>query len=290
LKTKLQDFTIPLWTGSIPNYQDVGETEYVDTSSDVESYKLVTEPAISIFFPSKKNSSRQAVLIIPGGGYQAVVHKWEGSDVAKWLNSNGITAIVLKYRLPNAKNNIVRDKSPIMDAAQAFKLIKENAVNWNIDINNIGVMGFSAGGHLASTLGTHFNDNLLNDQSDVLKLRPNFMVLVYPVISMEKEFTHIGSRENLFGSNPELELMEYYSSENYVSKNTPPSFLVHTSDDEVVDVENTISFYKALRNKKVNSELHVFPHGEHGFSLANGLGQLESWKSLCINWLRNYNK
>ena len=176
--TKAQNFVIPLWDGNIPNYQEVGEVEILNSKSSTEHYKLVQKPDISVFLPSKNNRTGQAVLVIPGGGYQAIVHIWEGVDIAKWLNSNGIAAIVLKYRLPNAKSNIISHKSPLLDASQAMRIIRKNAKEWQIDKNNIGVMGFSAGGHLASTLGTHHNKdkNQQPDRIDSTSSRPDFMV------------------------------------------------------------------------------------------------------------------
>jgi len=287
--TKAQNFVIPLWSGNIPNYQEVGELEILKNMSSTEHYKLVQKPDISVFLPSKNNRTGQAVLVIPGGGYQAIVHIWEGEDIAKWLNSNGIAAIVLKYRLPNAKSNIIRHKSPLLDASRAIKIVKEHAEEWQIDKNNIGVMGFSAGGHLASTLGTHYDKDMNSqlDRIDSISSRPDFMVLMYPVVTMNERFTHMGSRNNLLGTNPSPELVDYYSNEKQISVNTPPTFIVHSSDDDVVLVENSTAFYKALQEKNIDSEMHIFQYGGHGFALANGKGYLELWKSICIAWLKN---
>ena len=231
----------------------------------------------------------QAVLVIPGGGYGAVVYKWEGTDIAKWLNANGIAGIVLKYRLPNAKSNIISHKSPLLDASRAMKIIRANSDKWNIDKNNIGVMGFSAGGHLASTLGTHYDrdGNEGIDEIDIISSRPDFMILMYPVITMDESFTHLGSRKNLLGENPSKELADYYSNERQITENTSPTFLVHSSDDKVVPVKNSIQFYTSLQEKGVKVEMHIYEHGKHGFALANGKGYLGSWKSICIDWMRH---
>jgi len=287
-----QDFRIPLWNDYIPNYQDVGEKEISNDDADIEHYRIVTNPDISVYLPAKKNSSGQAVLIIPGGGYGVVVYKWEGTDIAKWLNAYGITGIVLKYRLPHMKSNIVRDKSPLLDASRAMKIIRANADKWHIDKNNIGVMGFSAGGHLASTLGTHYDrdGNEGIDDIDTINSRPDFMVLMYPVITMDETFTHMGSRKNLLGENPSQELIDYYSNEKQITKNTPTTFLVHSSDDDAVPVENSIRFYESLHKHGVKAEMHIFEYGGHGFALASDKGYLESWKDLCIDWLRHLNK
>ncbi|MEN8247660.1 MAG: alpha/beta hydrolase [Bacteroidota bacterium] len=285
---KAQDFTIPLWSSNIPNYQEVGEENISDYDADHEHYSLIVKPEISVYLPAKQNATGQAVLIAPGGGYNTVVHVWEGVDIAKWLNSQGIAAIVLKYRLPHAKSNIEEYKSPLLDAARAMRIIRANADDWRINKNNIGVLGFSAGGHVASTLGIRFDKSIgeFNDGVDSLSARPDFMVLIYPVISMSASFAHEGSRLFFLGENPDKELMEYYSNEKHVTKDTPPTFLIHSSDDDVVSVENSIAFYLALRTNDIDVEMHIFKHGEHGFSLANGQGGLESWRKLCINWLR----
>ena len=289
--TKAQNFVIPLWSSGMPNYQEVGEVELLKNESSTEHHKLVTKPDISIFLPSKNNRTGQAVLVIPGGGYHAIACIKEGDDIAKWLNSNGIVGIVLKYRLPNAKSNIISHKSPLLDASRAMKIIREHAEEWHINKNNIGVMGFSAGGHLASTLGTHYDKdgNPKSDKIDSISSRPDFMILMYPVITMDERFTHMGSRNNLLGDNPSPELVDYYSNEKQVSEETPPTIIFHTTDDAAVPVENSIAFYKALNEKNIDSEMHIFQHVKHGFALANGKGYLELWKSICIAWLRNIN-
>ena len=280
---------IPLWEKDIPNYKETGEVNTEVFRDNLEISTLVSKPEMSVYLPSQKNSNGQAVLIIPGGGYEVIVNAWEGDDVAKWFNSYGISAIVLKYRLPHGKSNIDREKSPLLDAARAMRIVRENAEDWNLDKDNIGVMGFSAGGHLASTLATHYGDSTLGvkDKIDLLSAKPDFSLLIYPVISMSADFTHEGSRYFFMGENPDKEKMEYYSSEKYVTKDTPPTFLVHSSDDEVVEVDNSIAFYRQLIKNKVDAEMHIFQNGEHGFSLANGQGNVEAWKNLCIAWLKN---
>jgi acetyl esterase/lipase len=290
--TNAQDLTLPLWpAGKLPNYQKSDDVEKRE-STDIVRFSKGQSPEIAVFLPSKKNATRQAVIICPGGGYAYLAYDWEGTDVAKLLNSKGITAIVLKYRLPNSKSNITPNLSPLMDAKRAMRIVRANADKWGIQKNNIGIMGFSAGGHLASTLATHFDEGDANSKDSIEQQssRPDFAVLVYPVITMNKAFTHMGSRTNLLGNNPDSSLVALYSNELQVTKQTPPSFLIHATDDKTVPVENSLRFYEAAKNNGVPVEMHIFPHGGHGFSLAIGKGELESWTDLLITWLRTLNK
>ena len=283
-----QNFILPLWEDNIPN----SPKERLKKSYDDQHYSVVTNPDIAVYLPSKWNFTGRAVLVIPGGGYHAIAYTWEGTDVAKWLNANGIVAAVLKYRLPNdTTTNIIRYKSPLLDASRAIRILRANAEKWNIDKNKIGVMGFSAGGHLASTLGTHFNEEKnRNGAIDTISSRPDFMVLMYPVITMDAKYAHMGSRRNLLGNKPSQQLIDYYSSEKQVSANTPPTFIVHASDDKVVPVQNSILFYEALIQHGVSAEMHIYQYGAHGFSLANDKGYLTSWKKRCLDWLNSLNK
>lgn len=284
-----QDLVIPLWIGDIPNYVETGEKEQVgNVGEKFEMYTSVINPDISVYFPSKKSIKKdKVILVIPGGAYGAIVYKWEGSSIAKFLSEKGFTAIVLKYRLPNSKSSAIGFKSPLLDAERAMRLIKSNADKWGI--KQVGVMGFSAGGHLASTLGTHFDveKGFVSDDVDSLSSRPDFMVLMYPVITMDSTFTHIGSRNNLLGDNPSKDLIEFYSNEKQVTKSTPPTFIVHSMDDDVVPVHNSLVFYNTLQKHKINSELHIYQYGGHGFALAEGRGYLETWKHICIEWINN---
>ncbi|MDQ3842523.1 MAG: alpha/beta hydrolase, partial [Bacteroidota bacterium] len=241
--------------------------------------------------PAKRNATGQAVVVCPGGGYGVLAYDWEGTDVAKWLNANGIAAAVLKYRLPNSKSNVVPHLSPLMDAKRAIRLVRAHADQWNIKRDKVGVMGFSAGGHLASTLGTHFDggDSKATDSVERFSSRPDFMILMYPVISMSKNIMHVGSRNNLIGDQPDTALARLYSNELQVTKETPPTFLVHATDDTGVPVENSLLFYQALKDKGVSAEMHLYPYGGHGFGLAVGRGYLQTWTDRCIDWLRSLN-
>lgn len=287
-----QEITLPLWPeGKVPNYQKTDETEKSD-STEIVRISKVQNPEIAVFLPSKRNATGQAVVICPGGGYGILAYDWEGTDIAKWLNSKGITAIVLKYRLPNSKSNIVPHMSPLMDAKRAIRMVRANADKWNLKKNQVGIMGFSAGGHLASTAGTHFDNGKTNSTDSIEKLssRPDFMVLVYPVITMSKSIMHSGSRNNLIGEKPDAQLANFYSNELQVTKQTPPTFLVHATDDSGVPVENSLLFYQALKENGVPAEMHVYPKGGHGFGLALGIEETESWTDRCIDWLRSLNK
>ena len=290
--TFAQDHTISLWAaGKVPNYQKTDETEKLE-STDIVRISKVQSPGIAVFLPAKKNSTGQAVIICPGGGYAYLSYNWEGTDVAKLLNAKGITAVVLKYRLPNAKSNITPNLSPLMDAKRAIRILRANADKWGINKNNIGIMGFSAGGHLASTLATHFDEGDRNSKDSIEQQssRPDFAVLVYPVISMDKKITHMGSHNNLIGENADSALTRLYSNELQVTKQTPPTFLLHSTDDKSVPVENSLRFYQALKNNGVPVEMHIFPTGGHGYGLALGKGSLESWTELLVTWMRGLAK
>jgi acetyl esterase/lipase len=287
-----QEINLPLWpAGKVPNYQKTSETEKRDTAATIH-ISLVQSPDITVYMPSQRAATGQAVIICPGGGYVNLSYSWEGSDVAKLLNAKGITAIVLKYRLPNSKSNITPHLSPLMDAKRAIRLVRANAARWNINPSKVGIMGFSAGGHLASTLGTHFDNGDANaaDTVERFSSRPDFMVLVYPVISMSKPIMHAGSRNNLIGANADSSLARLYSNELQVTKQTPPTFLVHATDDKTVPVENSLLMYQALKDNGVPVEMHIYPTGGHGFGLALGKGYLETWTDRLVDWLRGLNK
>tara|TARA_R110002049_G_scaffold38978_4_gene120400 strand:- start:1334 stop:2176 length:843 start_codon:yes stop_codon:yes gene_type:complete len=279
---------MPLWSGKIPNHQETNEVE-TQENGDILRIKNVQKPTLDIYLPAKKNSIGKAMVICPGGGYGGLAYDWEGTDIAKWLNSKGIAAFVLKYRLPKSKSIIFGNKAPLQDAQRAIRLIRHNAEKWNVSKNQIGIMGFSAGGHLASTLGTHFNDgeNSLPSRIDSLSARPDFMVLIYPVITMRSPYTHEGSRNNLLGDSPNRELIDFYSNELHVNKNTPPTFIVHSTDDKGVSVMNSILFYEALEKEGVYSEMHIYPKGGHGFALAIGQGHLQTWVDRLSEWLES---
>ncbi len=287
-----QEMSLPLWpAGKVPNYQKTAEKEKWD-SADIVHVRLVQTPEMTVYLPAKKTATGQAVIICPGGGYSYLSYNWEGTDPAGYFVAKGIAAIILKYRLPNSKSNITPHLSPLMDAKRAMRIVRANAPKWNIKKNAIGIMGFSAGGHLASTLGTHFDSGeaTATDSIERQSSRPDFMVLVYPVISMSKPIMHEGSRNNLIGANPDSSLAKLYSNELHVTKETPPTFLVHTTDDKAVPVENSLLFYQALKDNNVPAEMHVYPTGGHGFGMGLGKGYLDTWMDRCVDWLKGLNK
>jgi len=279
--------SIPLWSNEIPNRQASDEKE-IRNDGDILWIEKVQVPDLAIYLPTKSHATGQAVVICPGGGYQGLAYDWEGTDIAKWFNSKGIAAFVLKYRLPQSGSVVVSHKAPLQDAQRALRFVRSNSEKWNVDKGMIGVMGFSAGGHLASTLGTHFDDSVYAkiDGIDSESARPDFMILVYPVITMKKLYTHEGSRKALLGENPGDDLIEEFSNELQVSSTTPPTFIVHSTDDKAVPVENSLQFYQALKNNDVSCEMHIYPYGGHGYSLAIGKGHLQTWPDRLYEWLQ----
>ena len=282
-----QDKTVDLWE-VIPNRQETSEKEVIE-HDDITKVFLVQTPALDIFLPTKRASNGKAVIICPGGGYRGLAYDWEGIDVAKWYNSKGITAFVLKYRLPNSKSILISHEAPLQDAQRAVRWVRFHAKDFNLNPNDIGIMGFSAGGHLASTLGVQFDNrnNFVEDVLDTISARPDFMVLIYPVITMKDKYAHKGSQNNLLGKNASDSLKTKYSNELRVNENTPPTFLVHSGNDESVPVENSLKFYKALKDKGVKAEMHIYPTGGHGYALAIDKGHLQTWTNRLEDWLES---
>lgn len=278
---------IPLWEqGQIPNYQKSdGQEKYPERN--ITWIENVQEPALEIYAPSVQNANGMAVLICPGGGYHGLAYDWEGTDYAKWFNSMGITAFILKYRIPTAESVIISYKAPMQDAQRAIRYIRMNADKYHLNTNKIGVIGSSAGGHLASSLGTHYNEDFYVgiDPQDSISCRPDFMMLIYPVISMLDNITHGGSRKNLLGENPTQELIHKFSNDEQVDENTPPTFIIHSGNDTAVPVENSIRMYQALVKNKVEATMHIFPKGGHGFSLGISNKNAPNWTPLAQEWL-----
>jgi acetyl esterase/lipase len=276
---------IHVWSDNIPNSienKDYKEDVTYDELNEVKEIRKISTTTLTLFLVPKEIANGTAVVICPGGGYSKVVMNKEGYKVAKWLNSLGISAFVLKYRLPNDLIMIDKTIGPLQDVQEALRIVRKNSEQWNINPTKIGIMGFSAGGHLASTLSTHYNQEVYH--SNKISARPDFSILIYPVISMEKDITHIGSKNSLLGTEASNELIENYSNEKQIDKNTPKTFIVHAVDDKAVPVENSINYLLALKNNDIPSELHVFEEGGHGFGLGRS-GTSYYWPEYLEKWL-----
>lgn len=274
--------TIDLYSSTIPNSKPNG-IEEVELKKDGQffGYKNVTLPSLKIYLPEKHLATGTAVIICPGGGYGMESFKLEGIQIAEAFLRKGIAAFVLKYRLPSDSSMIDKSIGPLQDAQQALKIIRQRASEWSLDKKRIGIMGFSAGGHLASTVGTHFNKSYIHNNEGI-DLRPDFMILIYPVISMKDQLTHKGSRENLLGKSASEEQILKFSNELHVNSSTPPTWLTHSGDDTVVPVENSIRFYQALIHHKIPSEMHLYPKGNHGFVLNL---DTDEWMQPLFSWM-----
>ncbi|HJS01059.1 MAG TPA: alpha/beta hydrolase [Flavobacterium sp.] len=278
-----QEF-IPLWPKSkMPNTKGM-KLEHIE---ERERITQVAQPGMYAFFTSKEENTASAVLICPPGGYAKLTYNIAGFQFAKWLNTMGINAFVLIHRLPTSPDLIEREKGPIQDAQRAMKIIRSNAVTWGINPSKIGVMGASAGGHLATTLGTHSEDySTIKDDLDRFSFSPNFMVLISPVITMRK-YAHIGSLENFLGKNPTQNQIDSFSNENRVNTTTPPTFIVLAQNDPVVNPINAMLFYQALIDKNISGSLHIFPEGGHSIALKNNPKSINLWTSLCEEWFND---
>lgn len=259
---------LPLWAGDAPGAM---------------GKKPEDIPTISLYRPGGGTANVPAILVCPGGGYGHLADH-EGHNIAVWLNKIGIAAAVLKYRLGPRYGH----PAPMLDASRAIRTLRAKAKEWDLDPNRIGIWGFSAGGHLASTIATRFDGGDPNaaDPIERVRSRPDIVVLAYPVISMSETITHAGSRKNLLGANPSAQLVASLSNELQVSAQTPLAFLFHTADDNAVPVENSLLFAAALRTAKVPYELHIFEKGRHGVGLAPDDPSLSGWPKLLENWLR----
>ena len=275
--------TIPLYTSDIPYFLKNNLEEQTELTKDAGIHiSIINTPEMYIYKPEKsKDALTSAVLIMPGGSYRYLSMFHEGIEVADWFNKKGILAVILKSRLPDDRLMTNKEIVPLTDAKQALKILKNKAETYGIDPNKIGVMGFSAGGHLAATLSTNFDDGV----------KPAFSILIYPVISMTNNLTHLGSRNALLGENPDEALIEKFSNEKQITNNVPPTFLVHASNDTSVPYQNSLVYYQNLINQEIKqSELHIFPTGGHGFWMAKGLkGTVAEWPSLLENWLKDNN-
>jgi pectinesterase len=272
-------------TSSFTNMNPANQTPIVlwpDGAPGALGKEDVDIPTLTPFLPLKEKATGAAVIVCPGGGYGHLADH-EGAPVAQWLNSIGITAFVLKYRLGPRYHH----PAPLQDAARAIRMVRARAAEWKLDVERIGILGFSAGGHLAATIATHFDSGkaTAGDPIERLSSRPNVAILIYPVITM-RDKTHAGSKKNLLGDNPSPELVALLSNEEQVTKDTPPTFLVHTMTDTAVPVENSQMFAAALRKAGVPFEFHLYERGPHGFGLGRDDPILSTWPARCADWLR----
>ena len=275
---------IPLYPlKKIPNEIPGPDQESSEMREGIFIISKVRNPTLTIYLPEKNKANGTAVIICPGGGYSIVAAQHEGYDVAKKFNEAGVAAFVLKYRLPDTETSSDPGIAPLQDAQQAILTVRKNAEAWFIDPSRIGIMGFSAGGHLASTAATHFSKSYIPNAHNI-SLRPDFLLLIYPVISADTVISHRGSFENLLGKNASSEKLKEFSNELMINAQTPPTFLVHASDDKGVNPENSIVFYEALLKNNIPAEMHIYQNGGHGFGLKNPLSK-EDWFRTCLNWM-----
>ncbi|HQH53484.1 MAG TPA: alpha/beta hydrolase [Candidatus Hydrogenedentes bacterium] len=258
---------IPIWNGTPPEAKG-------SEAADIPTLGL---------YPLEQDAAGPAVLVCPGGGYSGLAMDHEGEQIAQWLNKNGLAAFVLTYRVSPYRHPL-----PLNDAKRAMRLVRANAAAWKVDPARLGIMGFSAGGHLASTVSTRFDlgDASAQDPVDRQSSRPDFAILCYPVITFQPPYAHMGSRNNLLGEDAPEELVQSLCNHTQVTEQTPPTFLFHTADDPGVPVQNSLLYFSALREHNVPAELHVYEHGRHGVGLAPDMPELATWPGLCINWLR----
>lgn len=273
--------TIALYATKIPNQKTINISN--KSNADKSVYSRVANPTLSLYLGNKTLAKKTAIIICAGGGYAELNINREGYAIAEAFNKNNIAAFVLKYRLPDDNSNIDKATAPLQDAQQAMKMVRDSALKWNINPHKIGIMGFSAGGHLAASLGSHYTDVLIENDSKI-SLRPDFMLLIYPVISFRETFGHIGSRNNLLGNSPTQKSIDYFSNELHVNKQTPTTFLVHAGDDKIVNVANSLKFYEELQKNNIPADLHVYAKGGHGFSI---MPTFKEWFGRCLLWLNN---
>lgn len=276
--------TIPLYKDSIPNSKPSPDEESSEINKDsILIVSKISRPTLTVYQPAAGKANGCAVIICPGGGYWIEAAGHEGADVARKFADMGVTAFVLKYRIPSDQTMVNKEIGPIQDAQRAIQMVRENASEWGIQKNKIGIMGFSAGGHLASTAGTHFNKEYIANPNRT-SLRPDFMILVYPVISFTDSVGHTGSRDQLIGKNPSQEKILEYSNEFHVTNNTPPTYLVHAKDDPV-KVQNSLLFAAALKQHHIPYDMTLYEQGGHGYGMNNKTSSVK-WMDQLAAWMK----
>lgn len=276
----------PLYSGTIPNSKDIPDTErIVDRATGSRAVFATSVPTLQAFIPAYPNG--KAVIICPGGGYAKTAIDKEGVLVAEALVKDSITAFVLKYRIPRAETNIDPSLAPLQDAQQAIRYVREHAGEYHILENKIGIMGFSAGGHLAASAATQFSRMADPSERSTTSVRPDFVALIYPVISFTPDLMHAGSRKNLLGEMPTAAEDLRFSAEHNVTAASPPVFLVHAADDKSVPVGNSLAFYQACIQRGIAAEMHLYPAGGHGFGLHNPTTP-DRWLERFVNWVKTW--
>ncbi|MDA3613181.1 alpha/beta hydrolase [Polluticaenibacter yanchengensis] len=277
-----QDF-LPLWPkGKMPNSKGL---PIKDSIANERIYQVGT-PGMYVYLPSIQENNGAAVVICPGGGYSRLAYMISGIQLAKWFNTLGISAFVLNYRLPHSPDLVAREYGPLMDAQRAMKLIRANAVKWQIDTARVGILGSSAGGHLAALASNYSKDlTAIKDSIDNRSYLPDFTILISPVIDLGV-YAHKGSRTNLLGDQPSDSLVKQFSVQNLVTGKTPVTFIVGAMDDKVVVPMNSLLYYQALLLHNVSGSYHVFPQGAHAIALRNNPGSTNLWTNLCEEWMK----
>lgn len=273
-----QETVVPLWPEGVPGARDIGPEK-----DDQGRITNISQPTLTVFRPAVDRPNGTAVIICPGGGYRFVSFEREGRQYANWLSTLGVTSFVLKYRLGEFGH-----PAPLQDVLRAVRLVRSRAAEFKIDPDRVGVMGSSAGGNLAACAGTLFDNpaGKTGAALDAISARPDFLILMYPVITMTDPYTHAGSRRELLGEHPTPELIHLLSAEQQVTSATPPTLLIHTQADQTVPVENSILFFEALTKAHVPAEMYLFEHGGHGMGMRDGLGTASNWPARAAEWLR----
>lgn len=274
-----EEVVIPLWPEGVPGAKDIGPEK-----DDHGRISNISQPTLTVFHPAVDRPNGTAVIICPGGGYRFVSFEREGRQFANWLSTLGVTSFVLKYRLGEFGH-----PAPLQDVLRAVRLVRSRAAEFKIDADRIGVMGSSAGGHLAACAGTLYDNpaGRTGAALDAVSARPDFLILMYPVITMTNPYTHAGSRRELLGEHPSPELVDLMSTEKQVTAATPPTLLIQTQADQTVPVENSILFFEALTKAHVPAEMYLFEHGGHGMGMRDGLGTASEWPARAAEWLRD---
>jgi acetyl esterase/lipase len=275
---------IPLYD-VIPNSKNAPNEETREVGKNYSLISKISVPTLTIFLPEKNIANGTAVVICPGGGYWVNADQHEGTDVAAKFTAKGVAAFVLKYRIPNEATMIDKEIGPLQDVLRAIKIVRDRATSFGVDKGRVGVLGFSAGGHLASSAATHYTMSVIDNKENTT-LRPDFAILIYPVISFSDSVGHRGSRDQLIGQSPKADKIKLWSNELQITATTPPSFLVHAMDDDVVPVQNSLLYYDHLVKEKIPSELHVYQKGGHGFGLVNPSTD-EQWIDRCFAWMKS---